>query len=256
MARKKKIDADIFSSEQETVEVGTPVLMESETPAEEVKSEMVEKLTETIEPENQKRTRKAKQEDRSAEIDALKAEIEALREQLQSASNRPVQAVVVDSGEKVHLLWQAPVADDNVLLIGENGMYGRIIGKSGSAFIPKNELSRILDAPMRMYIDKRWMVVVSGLNEEEKESLGVNYREGEILDKRAFLKMIEIGDEMLEIYPKLCPDHQQMVAKCYYEAYHSKKYVKRELVVALNRMKEDPAFKKIIEEMNERDLEA
>lgn len=226
----------------------------------EVKEETVEKAEEEktvaeeeVKAEPKKRTRTKKAEEPS-EIDLLKAQIEELKAQLQQSASAPVQAVLVDSGEKVHLLWQAPVMDENVLLIGDNGAYGRITGKSGSAFIPKSELSRILDASMRSYIDMRWMIVVSGLDEEERESLGVNYKEGEILDKKAFENMIKIGDQMLEIYPNLCDEHKEIVAKTYYEAYKNKKFVKRELVLELNKIQPEPAFKKIIEEMNEADL--
>lgn len=192
------------------------------------------------------------------ELEMLKAQIAMLQEQLKlqaTQPQQPIQAVLYDSGEKVHLLWQAEVADDNLLLVGENGMYGRIVGKTGSAFIPKNELSRVLDTAMRYYIDKRWMIVVSGLDDEEKESLGVDYKDGEILDKKAFAKMIEMGDEMLNIYPELCESHQEMVAKRFYEAYHSNKAIKRDLVLALNKIHPVPAFKAIIEEMNAADLD-
>ena len=242
------------------------------TKVENTEKNEVEVLTEantaSLAEENVKAEEEPKQEEKTEEranktaeaneLEDLKAQIRMLQEQLMMQATQPqqpIQAVLYDSGEKVHLLWQAEVADDNLLLVGENGMYGRIIGKTGSAFIPKNELSRVLDTAMRAYIDKRWMIVVSGLDDEEKESLGVNYKDGEILDKKAFAKMIEMGDEMLNIFPELCESHQEMVAKRFYEAYHSNKYVKRELVVALNKIHSYPAFKAIIEEMNAADLD-
>lgn len=39
---------------------------------------------------------------------------------------------VSTSTEQVHFLWMAPVADDNVVQFGDGGMYGNIVGKTGS----------------------------------------------------------------------------------------------------------------------------
>ena len=247
MARGKKAAAQIMEES---------VVVNNEDAVEEVKAEETAAAEEEVKAEPKKRTKAKKEEavESASEIELLKAQIEELKAQLQQSAVAPVQAVLVDPGEKVHLLWQAPVMDENVLLIGDNGAYGRITGKSGSAFIPKSELSRILDSAMRSFIDRRWMIVVSGLDEEERESLGVNYKEGEVLDKKAFENMIKLGDQMLEIYPSLCDEHKAIVAKTFYEAYQNKKFVKRDLVVALNKIKPEPAFKKIIEEMNEADL--
>lgn len=162
--------------------------------------------------------------------------------------------------EKVHFLFQAEVSDENVFEIGPNGMYGRIIGKTGHFFVPKSDLSRAMDSLFRLLLEKRWIIAIDGLTDEEREVYGVNYREGELLDKRAFAKMVELGDGILEIYPKLCRGHQEMVAKRYHEAYaNSSQYVTREIVVELNRLSKlagskDGDFTDIIEAMNQADL--
>lgn len=259
MARTKKQATEV--EQKEPLFEKEKVMEETEKAVEEAVAEFVA-ISAEAQKKRKPRAKKAEaketveiKSDKESEIDILKAQVEELKAQLQAQSNAaPLQAVIVDSGEKVHLLWQAPVAEDNVLLIGENGQYGRIVGSTGSAFIPKSDLSRVLDSAMRMFIDKRWMIVVSGLDDEEKESLGVNYKEGELLDRNAFRKMVSLGDKMLDIYPALCEEHQAIVAKRYYEAYKNKEYVKRELIVALNKIKAEPAFQKIIEEMNEADL--
>ena len=140
-------------------------------------------------------------------------------------------------------------------------MYGQIVGKTGSFYVPKNDLSRVLTDLTRVFLKKRWLIVVSGLNEEEREALGCDYCEGELLDKKAFAKMVEIGDEMLDIYPRLCAGHKKMVAARYAEAFgENSPYVTRERVVKLNEMsksEENPRgdFVAIIEQMNERDAQ-
>ena len=44
-------------------------------------------------------------------------------------------------------------------------------------------------------------LLIQDTTKEERESLGIDYKEGEYLDKKAFAKMVDLGDEMLEIYP-------------------------------------------------------
>ena len=204
------------------------------------------------------------------EVALLKAQIEALKEEMakqmesfkeaMSAVQKPQIVQLTASTEQVHFLWMADVAPDNVQDFGPGGMYGRIIGKTGEFFVPKNDVSRILDNITRMCLDRRWLIVVDGLSEDEREALGVNYNEGELLDRKAFAKMIELGDKILEIFPALCEGHKEMVAKRYYEAWMEKNpFVHREIVAELNRMAKqagmkDNAFSAIIEGMNKAEV--
>ena len=211
----------------------------------------------------------AKAEAQSGEdpmIQALREQNELLQKQLMQMQEQmnalamPKVIQVTPDTEKIHFLWQAPVADDNVVLFGEGGMYGRITGKTGSFFVPKNELSRILDSMTRLFLEKRWLLVLDGMTDEEREALGVDYKEGEVLDKRAFAKMVELGDEILDIFPTLCDSHKDMVGQRFYEAWTAgNPAVKREIVVELLKKSkasghEVKAFSAIIEEMNEKDL--
>lgn len=201
---------------------------------------------------------------RDEEIELLKAQLSAMQEMLAKAQNekaQPVIQVTTPESERVLFLFEAEVADDNIYLVGENGMYGRITGKTGSFYIPKSDISRVMDHMFRQMLDNRWIIAVSGLTEEEREAYGVNYKEGEYLDKRAFARMVELGDEMLEIYPKLCDGHKEMVAKRYYEAYTAgNPKVTRDLVVKLNKLSKEAGspkgdFASIIELMNASDTE-
>ena len=216
-----------------------------------------EETTETIEVKEQKLETVDK---RDLEIEELKKELAEMREMLKQAQSAPqVVQVAPQEAEKVHCLFEAEVADDNIFSLGENGRYGRIIGKTGSFFIPKNELSSVMDAQFRSMLENRWIIIVSGLTDEEREAFGVDYKEGEYLDKKAFAKMVDIGDEILKIYPNLCKGHQEMVAKRYYEAYmNGNPKVTRELVVELNKLSKKAGSEKgdfigIIELMNEAD---
>lgn len=194
---------------------------------------------------------------RDIEIENLKAQIEQMKQLMAEQAAQPQRIVVTqDNSERVWFLWLAEVADDNQILIGENGQYGRIVGKIGTFYVPKNDLSRIMDSPMRYYLEKRWMIVISGLTEDEREALGVNYKEGEILDEKAFRRIADMGEELLEIFPALCDSHKEMVASRYHEAYMSDKRIDRRMVVKLNNIYPSEAFKDIIEDMNAKDLDS
>lgn len=190
------------------------------------------------------------------EIEALKAQIEQLKQLVASQAQAQPQQIIVsaDNSERIWFLWMADVADDNVTLIGEHGEYGRVVGKTGTFYVPKNDLSRILDNATRYYLEHRWMIVVSGLTDEEREALGVNYREGELLDRKAFARITELGDELLEIFPALCDSHKDMVASRFHEAYESGKKLHRQQIIELNKIYNSPAFVDIIEQMNAAEL--
>lgn len=168
---------------------------------------------------------------------------------------------VANDTEMVQFLWQAEVAEDNTVFFGEGGLYGQVTGKTGSFYVPKKDLSRVLTELNRLFLKKRWLIIVSGLTDEEREVLGVDYKDGELLDKQAFAKMVELGDKMLEIYPNLCEGHKKMVAQRYAEAYQNgSPYVTRSVVVQLNELSKtvkNPKgdFSFIIEEMNARDAQ-
>ena len=191
------------------------------------------------------------------EIENLKAQIEQLKEIVAQAQAQQPQQIIVnaDNSERVWFLWMADVADDNVTLIGEHGEYGRIVGKVGTFYVPKNDLSRILDTANRYYIENRWMIVVSGLEDEEREALGVMYKDGELLDQKAFMKITDLDKETLfEIYPALCKSHKDMVASRFHEAFESGKPLRRDVVVELNKIDSNPAYVDIIERMNAKEL--
>lgn len=188
---------------------------------------------------------------------AAAAVAEALKNIPQQTAPQIVQVSTI--AEQVHFLWMAPVADDNVVQFGDGGMYGNIVGKTGSFYVPKPDLSRILTEMNRRFMAQRWLLVVSGLTDEEREALGVNYKQGEVLDKRAFAKLVELGDELLNIYPALCEGHKVMAAQMYADAYRQgSRYVTRERTVKLNALSKRKGHEKgdfiaIIEDMNEKD---
>lgn len=201
------------------------------------------------------------QKEESSELELLKAQNEAMRKQMETLMaqmlemQKPQVIQVSADVPKVHLLWQAEVADDNVVAFGEGGRYGIVKGKRGEFFMTKTDFSTIMDERVRFYLDNRWLIVLDGLTDEEREAYGVDYKDGEYLDKKAFAKLIEIGDAILDIYPNLCEGNKRMVSQRYADAFNNGQYVDRSVVEKLNQLSKTPSnprgdFVQIVEALN------
>lgn len=237
-------------------------MAEKKAMSEEQKAKMAEGRKKAAEKKAAEAEAKKAEKAAVPEVDPRDAKIAELERQLKELLQKQQQPQIVQvsaSTEKVFFQWMAEVADDNIVEFGPNGMYGRIVGKTGSFYVPKDDLSRVLDSMNRYFLDQRWLIILSGLTDEEREVYGVKYEEGELLDRQAFAKLVKMDDEILEIYPMLCAGHKTMVAKRFYEAWsRNNGSVKREVVTKLNEMSKEAGsergdFIRIIEEMNEKD---
>lgn len=175
-------------------------------------------------------------ETQNEEISELKALVKQLQDEL--AARKPQIVQVMADTERVVLRFQAEVADDNVTIFGPDGMYGQVTGKAGTITVPKSEWSRFYNESVRNMIYRRWLVVLSGMDEKERELYGCNYKPGEILDELAFHKLLDMGRDLIAVFPALCEDHQAMVASRFIGAYMDgdERAKDRELIVALNEM--------------------
>ena len=254
MARQKK--TDLLPEGELMEETGAAGMTLGESSEGEPPTEEAETQMETISLEDGDLA--VEMEKLRRQNETLVEQMEIMKEQLQKQSVPTVVQVSAET-ERVRFLWQAEVANENIKTFGEGGMFGRIVGKTGSFYVPKSDLARGMDAENRLFLDKRWLIVVSGLDEEEREALGVNYHDGELLDRRAFEKMVELGDELLELYPELCEGHKVMVAQRYREAFdRGSPHVTRERVTALRDMAQTAhitpnPFTSILQEMNKRE---
>ena len=149
-------------------------------------------------------------------------------EEIQAIVASAVSSAIADmriretpKSERVMLLWQAPVADDNVQEFGPSGRLGRVIGSTGTIFVPHDDFPQIIDSQVRMFLERRWLIVLSGLDQDEKIAYGVDYKPNEYLDRQAFAKVAAQGEKLLDIYPALCPGNREIVVKAYYEAWQN-----------------------------------
>ena len=183
---------------------------------------------------------------------AMAEEIQGLKKQIAEA---PKAEAPAPAKEKVFFRWQAPVSQDNVLEIGPGGRWATITGPEQTFSVPKDELGNILTAQIRNLLDMRWLIVLSGLDEDELEAIGCNYKPGEVLTRQAFGRLVEMGMGIVPIYEKLCAGSRKVVAQFYYEAWaDGKPGVYRDVVTALKELDpEEAAFREILRQMNERD---
>ena len=214
-------------------------------PAEEIKAEETEQKTVT-EPKEETFTK--------ADVERMIAEAVA-----SAMANMTQQRIAsVPEKERVNLLWQAPVMDENVQEFGPNGSYARITGPTGSFWVPKEGFFLMIDAQTRMFLDRRWLIVLSGLDEDEREIYGVNYKPGEYLTRQAFSKLAEQGDKLLEIYPQLCKGNREIVYSAVYQGWkEGNKAINRGLVEELAALcrridPEETTFQIILQEMAEK----
>jgi hypothetical protein len=208
MAKEKRTAADVAAGiEAQELEAADQPLREQTKAAPVAEPEV---------PAAEKEPKKLYTAEEVAEI-AKQAAAEAVAKAMAEVKPQVVQ-VMADT-EKVTLRWCAPVADDNLAVFGPNGMYGTVTGKNGTVMVPKSEWSRFYDETARRLIERRWLVVLSGMTDDERAVYHCAYRKGEVLDEKAFRCAVTMGDKLLDIFDDLCTEHQEMVAKAYYDAW-------------------------------------
>ena len=195
------------------------------------------------------------QEKKTYSADEVQALLAAMQAQIDALKKAGLAQAPAKEKERVVFRWQAPVAKENVLEIGPGGRFATITGPEQTFSVPKEELSVILTAQIRHLLDLRWLIVLSGLDEYELEAIGCNYKPGEVLDKQAFHRLVDLGEEIVPIYGQLCEGNREIVAKALYETWtQDRGKIRRDIVNELRKLDpEQGAFRKIIEEMTERE---
>lgn len=258
--QSKEALADALNAAADSATTGDP-LASGENPATKADpaAEQASEKADSNEKQGEATGKKLFTEDEVKEMIAAAAR-DAVQEatanlQAQFASQQPQVVQVMADTEKVTMLYMCECADDNVVTFGPGGSLGRITGKTGQLIIPKNQWSQFYSEFVRKMLDQRVLIVVSGLDDDEREMYGLNYQEGETLDRKAFSKMLDLGDGLLDIFPQLCAAHKEMVARRFVTAFQQgdSRAMNRNLIVALNDMTDDDLFLPIIEGLNAKD---
>ena len=135
----------------------------------------------------------------------------AVAEAMAKAQGQPQTVKAVIPEDMVTVLYLDEVSPNSTLSLEG---YGTMRPQSYIE-IPKKEFgNKFMGISLvRKLIERRHLIVMDGLTQEERERWGCDYREGELLDERTFDKMLDYPTPQLaEIFEKLCPEHQKFVA--------------------------------------------
>lgn len=147
---------------------------------------------------------------------------EAVAEALKNVNtaNQGNQVIVVPE-EKVTLLFIGGIAKGTSVTLGK---LGKINKDGGTIDISKKEFLQGINETIDILLAKRKLIVLDGLDAEERERYGVDYKEGELLTAKQFHKLLDYADDVIcDIYDKLCDQHQETVARVFISSYTESK---------------------------------
>lgn len=138
----------------------------------------------------------------------------------------------------VTMFFQAEVNDANEVFLGPNGKYGVITGKHATITIPHRDfVGDFRTTTMQYFLKNRNLIVVDGLTDDERRVYGLDYQQGEYLEPAVYDRLIEMGDKVVDIFPKLHKTWREMIAQKFAEAFENKKLkCSREALLKLNQI--------------------
>lgn len=161
-----------------------------------------------------------------------------IEEAIQKHDSEAKKEAPAQAKEYVVLRFQDEVNDDNEILLGPNGKYGTITGKSATITVEKRDfVGDFRTKLMQDLLRSRNLIVVDGLTDEERKIYGVDYQQGEYLEPAVYERLIDMGDGIVEIYEKLNPTWRAMIAIKFIEAFENKTLkCSRETLLQLNKI--------------------
>ena len=203
--------------------------------------ETTEKKTRTrkavkVEEVKEAPVQEAKQENVFTEEQVRKMIAEAVAKY--AAENKPEPAHTSPTDGVVTMFWQAEVNDANEIPLGPNGKFGMITGKHAMITIPKRDfVGEFRTTLIQYYLKTRNLIVIDGLTDDERRVYGLEYKKGEYLEPAVYDRLVEMGDEVLEIFPQLCQTWREMIAVKFIEAYDNQTLkCSRDTLIKLNQI--------------------
>ena len=176
-----------------------------------------EKTEETAQDAREAASEPVKKEDKltisRAELDALIASAVA-----SAMQNQPSAVLTVQPEEPVVLLFLGGIMPGSTVALGE---LGSIYRDGGTLTVSKEAFFSKLNSTAEFMLRTRQLIVVSGLNEEERERYNVAYKDNELLTDRTYGRLLLYEpDELKVIYKALCPEHKAIAAKVFSSAVY------------------------------------
>lgn len=204
MARSKKAKAETEEIAAETVEA-----VKEETEKVETSEPIETPVEKTEEP------KEAKKEYTDAEIEAIVAAAVA-----KAMAKVPAKTETPASDGVVTLLFVGGIAPGTVVAL--EGL-GKIPRDGNFLTVPKKDFFTNLSASTDRLLQKRKLIVVDGLTDDERERYGVLYKEGELLSADMYQKLLTFpADKLGAIYRGLCKEHREIVRRVFNTAYLDK----------------------------------
>ena len=155
----------------------------------------------------------AKKEDKltisRSELDALIASAVASA----IAQNQAPSIQVAPVEDPVILLFVGGIMPGSTVALGE---LGSIYRDGGTLTVSKENFFSKLNGTAEYMLRTRQLIVVSGLNDEERERYGVLYKEDELLTEKTYGRLLSYEPEELKaIYTALCVQHRAIAAKVF-----------------------------------------
>lgn len=170
----------------------------------------------------------------------------------------PVPATAVYQEPMVKLIYLDSCIENNQIPIGG----GRVITGSGRRFSVKlSDFEGVFLTPLvTLLLKKRKFIVLDGLNEEQRQQYGVDYKPGEILKNEGMFDWFLSGPvaQVKAAFADLCKEHRELVARRFMLAFENgDNRLTRDRIEALNEVSkrdfEDGkgAFTPILKAINE-----
>ena len=133
------------------------------------------------------------------------------------ASAREGNVIQVRPEQYVTVTYVGPMAPKTTFYL--EGM-GKINHSGGTLQIPKEKFLQSIDYRVEKMLEKRKLIVLSGLTEEEMDRYGVRYREGEYMTDRVYRSLLSLPSaELIAIFRDLCDWHRRAFANTIESAY-------------------------------------
>jgi len=170
--------------------------------------------------EKKEETRQFSSEDIQAVLQTPEAQalMQAMVAQMLSNQQTPIVQVTAQKEEMVTLLYMGAVADGSTVHLGDK--LGDIMGRGGTRTISKTVFFENMTPNVLNRLKDRRLIVLDGLTEEERERYGVNYKDGELVGKEIYYKLLDLPEDIVvSIFKKACYRHKQLIASLYADAY-------------------------------------
>ena len=246
---KKNIDETIEATNTETVD--TTETTENTADPKDPADQSTEPDMETKEESD---VDSAKQE-KGPEVPTVNvAELLARMEAMQKEMDALKAGGAASSDGTVKMIYINPVSERNEVNLGD---FGVLRGSTGFIEVPRRDFGgKFMTNTARYLLDTKRLIVTDGLTPDERVRYKLDYPEDSVMSDRAFDHLLSMNTEkIVEMFKKLCPEHQQFVARRFITAYEEgDNRIGRDKIERLNQISKgndpDGMFKPILQSMN------